>query len=117
MRSEVGGDFRLVVNHCVLKRGFAILREGERGGIGRRGGREGREGEKRGGKREKERERGREKRREKGPAPKVQLRSEALHTAVKIFFGGCAPRPGLEVEGEGASQHKARKMRRRNRQR
>ena len=42
MRSEVGGDFRLVVNHCVLKRGFAILREGgereERGERRERGG-------------------------------------------------------------------------------
>ena len=76
-------------------------REREREGERERGGRGGREEEKRGGKREKERERGREKRREKGPAPKVQLRSEALHTADKFFFGGCAPRPCLVVEGEG----------------
>ena len=31
----------------------------------------------------------------------MQLRSEALHAAVKIFFGDCAPRPRLVVEGEG----------------
>ena len=31
MRSEVGGDLGVVVVHCVLKRGLAILREGERG--------------------------------------------------------------------------------------
>ena len=76
-----------------LEGGKKEEREGERG----RGGR----GERGGEKGEKERERGREKRREEGPAPKVQLRSEALHTAVKIFFGGCAPRPRLVVEGEG----------------
>jgi len=83
------------------KKGGEKRREREREGERERGGRGGREEEKRGGKREKERERGREKRREKGPAPKVQLRSEALHTADNFFFGGCAPRPCLVVEGEG----------------
>ena len=84
-----------------LEGGKKEEREGERG----RGGR----GERGGEKGEKERERGREKRREKGPAPKVQLRSEALHTAVKIFFGGCAPRPRLTVEGEGCQSTRCEK--------
>ena len=82
-------------------------REGERGGERERGERGERGGEKGGKEGERERKRKGKEEGERARADGAAAKRGTAHAAVKKFFGGCAPRPRLTVEGEGC--HRTRR--------